>query len=367
MLGYVLGGLMIETGRDWRLAIVVQLFLLIPLTLMHLVFPNASYEVSTQRKHSNSETESDHSNSDDDDVADAMTDNAGVARPTTNMSADMTMSDTSVASADIVLEVAADYSSMSVWESLQILCTCEIYIFMSFGLASLYFVVTGIQFWVTRYLTEVLLVPRTTVLVGFTVTSVTAPVLGVIMSGWVLDKLGGYKGASGMATACKCCAGFAALACAFAIPAALVSDFSVVICCLWMVLLWGGGVVPIASGLVLSSVPEGLQAFSFSLSICTYQIIGYGAGTFLPGLFIQLLEADDVSEVEALRWGWRILLLWGAWGVVFLSLALRSATRNASAEEKLNAAMPLHDIVADGFSPTVDVANNCTEVVALER
>jgi hypothetical protein len=137
-----------------------------------------------------------------------------------------------------------------------------------------------------------------------------------------------------------------------------------------MTLLWGGGVVPIASGLVLSSVPEGLQAFSFSLSISTYQVIslpspslppslspslspsplrdtcqviGYGAGAFLPGLFIQQLEANGVAEIEALCWGWRLVLLWAGWGIIFLILALRSTMKNQKVDVKMT--LPLSEVV----------------------
>jgi hypothetical protein len=345
MIGYVLGGIMIETEKDWRLAIVAQLFFLLPLTLTHLlVFPADMYGVSAQgravkqqRSSENFETQSD-SNSDDDDVID---DSMTVKLCTSNTSSTDNLSEIdglesspTHQSGDVAFEVAAeDFSGLGVWDSLLALFKCDVYIFMSFGLASLYFVVSGIQFWVTRYLTEVLGVPRRTVLICFTLTSITAPVLGVIMSGWILDKLGGYKGTKGTTTATKACFVFAVIACAFAIPAGLVGNFIVVICCLWITLLFGGGVVPIASGVIIDSVPEGLQAFGFSLSICIYQVIGYGAGTFVPGLFIQVLETNGQSDNAALQGGWRMVMLWGGWAVFFLGLTHRRALRHEKAEE----------------------------------
>lgn len=55
--------------------------------------------------------------------------------------------------------------------------------------SGLYFVVTGIQFWVTDYLTAApelggLGADKGTVLVAFSVTILTAPTAGVIFGGW---------------------------------------------------------------------------------------------------------------------------------------------------------------------------------------
>jgi hypothetical protein len=338
MLGYVLGGVMLEAGLDWRVAILFQLGLLVPLTLGHSYFPAINYQMHGDRD--DSETESD--GSDDGDLnngarlsIDDNGDNSIFTKTDDGSPAVYNSVRSRRHSSQWSISDSPVMKHLTIMQSIRRLLKCEIYIYMSFGLAALYFVVTGVQFWVTTYFTQVLDVPRRSVLIAFTATSVTAPVLGVIGSGWVIDKLGGYKGTKGMARASKCCAGFAGLACLFAVPAAFINDFGAVIFCLWMVLLFGGAVVPIAAGLVLTAVPEGLQAFSFSLSICTYQLLGYGAGTFFPGLFIQLLENSGVDEDEALRWGFRIILLWGGWGVLFFALAMQVAVRNA----KLEAAM----------------------------
>ena len=51
------------------------------------------------------------------------------------------------------------------------------------GLASLFFVVTGIQFWVTAYMVVVLGRTQAEVTPAFGVVSITAPILGVISGG----------------------------------------------------------------------------------------------------------------------------------------------------------------------------------------
>ncbi len=75
----------------------------------------------------------------------------------------------------------------------------------------------------------------------------------------------------------------------------------------------------------------------------TCQVIGYGAGTFLPGLFIQQLAANGVAEIEALHWGWRLVLFWAGWGIMFLMLALRSTMKNQKVDVEM--ALPLSEVV----------------------
>jgi hypothetical protein len=330
MLGYVLGGVMLETGLDWRVAILFQIGLLVPLTFGVMYFPSENYLMHDIEMDAADEDDANNSAHLNVDFVRLEDDGQGDSTVRGRRNSDWSISD------------SPKLRHLTVMQSIRRLVTCKIYLYMSLGLAALYFVVTGVQFWVTTYFTQALEIPRTTVLIAFTATSVTAPVIGVVGAGFVMDKLGGYKGTTGMARASKCCFYFALIGCVFATPAILIqggSDdgagiprngaFGIVIVCLWMLLLWGGAVVPIAAGLVLSAVPEGLQAFSFSLSICTYQILGYGAGTFFPGLFIQLLENNGANETTSLRWGFRLILFWGWWAVLFFGLAMRVAVQNA--------------------------------------
>jgi hypothetical protein len=50
-----------------------------------------------------------------------------------------------------------------------------------FSLSSLFFVLTGIQFWISDYLRTVLDIPQQEVFVAFAVVSITGPTLGVLI------------------------------------------------------------------------------------------------------------------------------------------------------------------------------------------
>lgn len=62
-----------------------------------------------------------------------------------------------------------------------------------FSLCGLYYVVTGIQYWLPDYIKTILLIPQGTVTLYFAVTSLSAPIGGVIVGGIATSKLGGYN------------------------------------------------------------------------------------------------------------------------------------------------------------------------------
>jgi hypothetical protein len=96
------------------------------------------------------------------------------------------------------------------------------YIFTVMGLSSLFFVFTGVQVWVTSYVVVVLGKSQAEITLAFGVTSITAPIIGVIAGGIFIDKIGGYKGEAAMALTLKICFAFACLAATFAITCAYV-------------------------------------------------------------------------------------------------------------------------------------------------
>ena len=58
---------------------------------------------------------------------------------------------------------------------------------------AIFFILTGIQFWVTDYLIAELAADRSKVYVTFSIVSVTGPVLGVVIGGNVTSRVGGFR------------------------------------------------------------------------------------------------------------------------------------------------------------------------------
>ena len=62
-----------------------------------------------------------------------------------------------------------------------------IFLFTTMSLCCLYFVVTGIQFWMTAYLIKVLDEDPTLVTIVYSLCSITAPIPGAAMGGYLAD------------------------------------------------------------------------------------------------------------------------------------------------------------------------------------
>jgi hypothetical protein len=82
----------------------------------------------------------------------------------------------------------------TVWTSLEALTKIPVYYFLLGAMSSLYFTVTGVQYWGTSYMQVALGAPVELVNAMFIVCAATGPTLGVFFGGWCIDKRGGYKG-----------------------------------------------------------------------------------------------------------------------------------------------------------------------------
>ena len=178
------------------------------------------------------------------------------------------------------------------------------------------------------YLTDAVGAKYGDVVFLFTISSATGPTLGVFFGGWFCDKVGGYRGVTGLARSSKlvCCFAVLAVGCAF--PAGFTSDLNSIMFLIWLLLFWGGAIMPIATGLILSSVHINLRSFSSAVSMCTYNLLGYSLGGFLPGVLQQIVVDNyNISRARSLAWGVRLILFWSLFGLLFGALAALSSHR----------------------------------------
>lgn len=61
------------------------------------------------------------------------------------------------------------------------------------SLTSVYFFTTAIQFWISDYWVQVLGAKKDSAILYFIVCSLTGPILGVVMGGYIFSRLGGYN------------------------------------------------------------------------------------------------------------------------------------------------------------------------------
>ena len=198
---------------------------------------------------------------------------------------------------------------------------------------------------ITPYLVQELHVDLTLVVFAFSVTSATAPIIGVLFGGWMVDRYGGYKGVRGTSLFCsldassvlhsylylillclavtthalfvfvcefdlisllilsvsfartglnvaaKIAAIFGLVAVLCGVPAIFSTSFVLTIVLIWLLLFFGGAVLPPATGILMSSVPPEMRALSNSVSMLLYNCLGYFLGPFLPGVVAQVTSA----------------------------------------------------------------------------
>lgn len=131
--------------------------------------------------------------------------------------------------------------------------TNGLYISTCFGLCAMYFIVTGVQFWMTSYLIDILENDPIKVFIIFSSVSVTAPLAGVLMGGSFADQYGGYRGKNTL-KALKLCFAFGVVAFVFAFPIGFLYEIIYITVLLWTFLFFGAAIIPVGTGIMVSSV-----------------------------------------------------------------------------------------------------------------
>lgn len=231
------------------------------------------------------------------------------------------------------------------------------------SLSSLFFVVTGIQFWISDYMRVILKQDQQTVFLSYSITSLTAPVIGVLMGGTILDRCGGYTGPHAL----NICLIFGTLASISGIPIPFFSDFKIVVCLLWCLLLFGGALMPSLTGIMISSIPKYLRSFGSSNAQLIQNLLGYFPSPFVYGLVC------NITGGEESRFGMVLLMWWSLWGVLGLSIAKKfyanqlkkiAADNNLTMEMKPNENMLLRKPSFMKFRDknTSDIFNEILEI-----
>jgi len=191
------------------------------------------------------------------------------------------------------------------------LLSSPIYMACVCTLTALFFVVTGIQFWVTEYMTDVIGQEKSIVVPTFGITSITAPLLGVFLGGCVTDKLGGYRGDVEMARTLKACfitgclAALSAVCGAF-IPAQMVDindptpSFITLTGFIALTLFFGGGLIPAATGVLVIAVSVELRELSSAGSMFFFQLFGYALSPLVSSIVMQIATFSDDYVTD--RW-----------------------------------------------------------------
>ena len=157
------------------------------------------------------------------------------------------------------------------------------------SISSLYFVVTAIQFWTSDYTQFHYKTSPSFSYMSFAVTCITAPTAGVIVGGIIVSRLGGYEHPNAL----KICVVVALLACMSAGPIPFVSNVWVFTVLMWVLLFFGGFIMPNLLGIMINSLPSNIRAIGNSFASIFFNVLGFLPAPFLYGAMISLTNSES--------------------------------------------------------------------------
>ncbi|SOV22527.1 sugar transporter, putative [Plasmodium sp. DRC-Itaito] len=196
----------------------------------------------------------------------------------------------------------------------------KLYIIITLGMSNLYFVVTGIQFWITEYMSVVLLTEKMKIVTVSTLCFLTSPTSGVWFGGFVCDLFGGYKNTNYSKTI-KVATAFAISACIFGILSAHLKNFIFFSISLWLCLFTGSALVPVCVGMLLSCVNNHQKSLSSAVSQVIYNVFGWFSAPLLSGIIMDIMHKYTNDNRLALKAGFTMILYSSSIGFLLLLYA----------------------------------------------
>jgi hypothetical protein len=177
----------------------------------------------------------------------------------------------------------------SLWfASISALLKIKVYRNLLGAMTALYFTVTGVQYWGTKYLMISLNAPIEIINLLFVLVAATGPTSGVIFGGWLIDSFGGYKGSKQRVVALEMVTVLGLLGFLFSLPITFLSNIYYVTICMWALLFFGASILPACSGILVSMVPRSHRTTSSSLSLVIFNMFGYFLSLILSGFLMEV-------------------------------------------------------------------------------
>lgn len=201
----------------------------------------------------------------------------------------------------------------------------KIYKYTLSGICCLLFIITGIEFWITNYMHIVLHQELEKVFFTFSIVCITAPTLGVLVGGYVIEKVGGYSNRNAIII----CFYVSILSGCCGIPLPFLSNYKAFTGLMWFTLFFGGFIMPGLTGVLLFSIDSSTKEESNSVTHFCYNFFGYLPSPVLYGLVCNFTGGDNS------RWGLVMLMCFTLVGMYFLKKAKDVETEKSSSEHIL--------------------------------
>ena len=200
---------------------------------------------------------------------------------------------------------------LSYFEKLKVLLQYKVFVYSMLGMSVLIYIITGVQYWVTDYLDAILGVKsQKDRLFLFTIACFTAPVFGVLMGTGIKHLYCKQN----MRKSLVFCSLLGIFGCLSSIPVPLTLDLFYFIIFMWLVLFFGGGIVPVLTSIIINAVPDENSGSANSISNLLTNALGY-----LPAPYVYGILSDISGDLGIL--GMKVTMWISIVGMIFLCLA----------------------------------------------
>ena len=210
-------------------------------------------------------------------------------------------------------------------EKIKVLMDYKVFIYSVISMSILIYIITGVQYWVTDYLDQILgIKSQKDRLFLFTVACFTAPVMGVLIGTEIKNKFCQQN----MQKSLIFCSILGILASICSIPVPITLSLSYFIVFMWLVLFFGAGIVPVLTSIIINSVPEEHIASANSMTNLITNALGY-----LPSPYVYGILSDIKGDLGVL--GMKVTMWIAIPGMIFLCLATYISFKDDTYKNKI--------------------------------
>ena len=249
-----------------------------------------------------------------------------------------------------MVEFEEEYGTEKYCDALKQLSKNKSYITTMLGISCSLFVITGMQFWMSDYMQEVLHLKQSETYLIYIIVCISAPTFGVLTGGFLIQYLGGYTTEKALDAICKLT--FIAFICTCFLP---LIDITIIFALfVWLLLFFESSVTPGLTGLMITSISGSYKEFGNSITQLCYNLIG-----FLPSPYIYGLVCS-ISGREDSKWGLSVMILWSLFGFISIYFAKKIIINNKmeGSESEINKKDYLEKMIDPKKSESNEIFNS---------
>ena len=234
-----------------------------------------------------------------------------------------------------MVDYEEDFGTEKYCKALTQLVKNKSYISTMLGISCSLFVITGIQFWISDYMQEVIHLNSSETYFIYIIVCISAPTLGVLTGGFLIQYLGGYTTEKALDAICKLT--FISFICSSFLPIFELPIFFAIF--IWLLLFFESSVTPGLIGLMISSISGNYKELGNSITQLFYNLIGFLPSPFIYGLVSSYTGGEDS------KWGLSVIILWSFFGFVSVVFAKKIIVNNEINEMNIDKEYYLENII----------------------